>query len=1140
MHKAGTPRIICAVVVLLLALTPVIQIHAQVAGGTLSGTVTDPSGGIVPQADIVVRSVATGVTRTVTSDSAGLYAVPNLLPGGYEVTVTASGFAKEVQKGVTISVGAQQELNIKLQIGEVSQTVEVSEQAPQIQLQSSSLMATVNDTAVRELPLNGRSWTDLATLQPGVTNMSAEQPQIAGSSSASARGIRGFGNQFAISGGRPGQNNYRLNGISENDYSNSSPGSVTGGAAGVDAIAEFSVIITNYSAEYGRTSGGVINAITRGGANGFHGDVYEFIRNSSFDAKNYFDSKAKSIPPFRRNQFGASLGGPIIHDKTFFFTNYEGLRQSLGTTFKDNVPSTNADQGILNFSNASQFPTGTNPCVANGVSGTINNQPFVQCVLTVSPNITPFLPLWHAPNAGLLGLGNTGVYTFAAQQVVAENFGAARIDHRFSESDNLAGSFQMDRAQGTLPDPLNTVVVAQQTGQTFIVLEENHTFSSSLVNSARLGYNRSAAFTGGGISAINPAAQGAATSVIPGFDAPLIQPTGITFFGGGVNNQSFAKFAWNSYQFYDDVFFTKGKNTFKFGFAVERMQDNYRQQARAGGLVGFGSIQNMLLDIASKFQLTFAAGIQPRGLRQSLFGGYAQDDYRLLPNLVLNLGVRYEMTTAPSEVKGLLGRLLTPTSTTVTTGNPFFGNPTLHNFEPRVGFAWDPFKNGKTSVRGGFGLFDILPLAYEYSNFANNSAPFAPQGNVNNLSAGQFPAQAVTLATNPGALRVSYVEPNPKRNYVEQWNFSIQRQLAANLTVTVAYVGNHGVHMEFRADDMNAGQPIATSPGVLYPTCGPNGKPGVTCAIGFFPTGTTANPIKNILNGTFGRIDNTNWGNDNSYNGLSVLVEQRFSHGFQIQGSYTWSKTIDEGSGSYLSDPFNNSISNLFSVSKKLRRSVADYDITHNASLNYSWIIPGPKSLPAAASFALNGWQVGGILSVRSGLPFSPIIGGDPLGLNTDDFEFPNRIKTGACASATTGNPNAYLNLTCFSLPTPIAGITAAQCTPFGVHTDGTGGIAGTCENLVGNGGRNSVRGPGLVDLDFSVFKNNYIPKISEAFNIQFRAEIFNIPNHPNFLSPTSNNAVFDVNGNAVGGAGLIAATSTTSRQVQFGLKVIF
>jgi len=1131
MRKAMMPRILSVVAVFLLALLALPTVRAQVAGGTLSGTVTDPSGATVPNATVEIKAVSTGILRTVTTDASGFYAVPNLLPGAYEVTGSASGFSKVVISGTSITVGAQQVLNIKLEVGQVTQTIEVAAQAPQIQLTSSSISATVNATTVRELPLNGRSWTDLATLQPGISNMSAEQPGISGTSSASARGIRGFGNQITISGGRPTQNNYRLNGISENDYSNSSPGSVLGGASGVDAIAEFSVVTSNYTAEYGRTSGGVVNAITRSGTNTFHGDAYEFLRNSALDAPNYFD-KNGVVPPFRRNQFGASAGGPIIKDRTFVFGNYEGLRQSLGATFTDTVPSQAARNGQIHNAGGDLCTIGivAGNCTFTNSAGTVG----------VDPKIVPFLGLWQLPNQGLLGNGDTGIYSFSAQQVVSENFFTTRVDHRISDSDSINGTFQWDRAQGTLPDTLNTVVVGQQTGQTYGTVEWNHTFSATLLNSIRLGVNRSTALTGGGLSALNPLAQDPTTSVIPPYDAPLIQPSGLTFFGGGVNNQSHAQFAWTSYQVYDDAFLTKGKHSIKFGFAFEQMQDNYNQAARVGGLVGFGSLANFLTDVASKFQLTFPLGIAPRGLRQSLYGLYVQDDVHLRPNLTVNLGLRYEATSAPAEVKGLLGRLVNPTDTVAKVGNPFFHNPTLWNFEPRFGIAWDPFGNGKTSVRAGFGLFDILPFAYEYSNFANNSAPFAPQGNVNNLAKGVFPAGAVALAQSPSKLRVAYVEPNPKRNYVEQWNFSIQRQISSSLSATVSYVGNHGVHMEFRGDDMNAVQPTLTAAGFLYP-CGPNGL-GNPCAIGFLPTGTQLVPVKStVLNPNWGRIDSTNWGNSSSYHSLGVMVQQTLSHGFQVQGSYTWSKGMDQGSGSYLSDPFNNSISNLFSFDKSVRQGVTDFDVTHVLTINGTWIIPTPKSLPSAANFVLGGWQLGAIFSARTGLPFTPTIGGDPLGVGTDAFDYPNRIKTGDCATAVNpGKQTGYINLSCFSLPVPTAGVTASQCAPFGALANGTGGIAGTCANLIGNGGRNSLRGPGLLNLDFSVFKNNYIHRISEDFNVQFRAEMFNILNRANFLSPTANSAIFNQNGAAVGGAGLINGTSTTSRQIQFGLKVIW
>src|SRR6267143_1887377 len=306
---------------------PSVPADAQVAGGTLSGTITDPSEKFVPQAQIAITNVATGITTTVTTNSDGFYIAANLLPGEYQVTVSASGFTTEARKGISLTVGAQQVFNLTLQVGSAAKTVvEVTTEAPAVQLASSDISAVVTANTVRELPLNGRSWTDLAALQPGVDTIQT-QPTFA---TGADRGNRGFGQQLTISGARPQQNNYRLDGISLNDYANGAPGSVLGGNLGVDAIQEFSVLTSNYSAEYGKTSGGVVNAITRSGTNDFHGSAYEFLRNSALDARNFFDPA--TIPPFRRNQFGASIGGPIIKDQAFFFADFEGIRQSKGIT----------------------------------------------------------------------------------------------------------------------------------------------------------------------------------------------------------------------------------------------------------------------------------------------------------------------------------------------------------------------------------------------------------------------------------------------------------------------------------------------------------------------------------------------------------------------------------------------------------------------------------------------------------------------------------------------------------------------------------------------------------------------------------------------------------------------------------------
>jgi len=1062
-----TARIAC--VLCLFALIVQIPLFGQVTGATLSGTITDTTGAVVANVKVNIENTATGVVRQATTDAAGLYVMPNLVPGSYRVSTTMAGFRSEVRSGIVLRVGAQQEVNIMLSPGQVTESVEVHDESPLIQLASSQLSSDVNATTVRELPLNGRDWTQLATLQPGVVSMGSLQPGIGGGS-GSARGNRGFGTQLTITGGRPGQNNYRVDGISVNDYDNSSPGNVLGAALGTDAIQEFSVLTGNYSTEYGRTSGGVVNAITRSGTNQFHGSGYEFLRNSALDARNYFDPP--SIPPFKRNQFGGALGGPIIKDRTFFFADYEGLRQSLGVTNLATVPSDTARTGLL-----------YNP------DGSTTN-------VTVDPNIQRALALWHTPNDGLLAPGNLGLYSFDAQQIVTDNFVTGRVDHHFSDRDILSGTYKWESALGTLPDSLNVVQTSQKTSNQFVSIEENHTFSSSFINTVRLGYNRVVNRGGEGIGAINPAAADSTLGAIPGFDAPQTFVSGLTTLQGGANNQNNTAFWWNSYQIYDDAFLTHGRHSIKFGVALEQDRDHVLQFSTVGGSFRFGSLTSFLTNVPSSFTATLPQTVGPRHYSQYIFGGYIQDDIRWKPTLTFNLGMRYEISTDATEANNKLSNLPSITAAAPRLGSPIFANPTLRNFEPRVGFAWDLFGTGKTALRGGFGVFDVLPLLYEYALTELNLYPYTESGKLTSLlSQGDYPAGALPKLTPSTTARVSYIQPNPPRNYVLQWNVNLQQALPASTTLMVAYIGSRGIHQLFRGDDANMVLPTLTPAGYLWPS--PAGS------------GTVVNP-------NFGRIDVSLWNSNSFYHALQLQLRKQVTHGFQIQGSYTFSRSTDEGSGSALGDPFANSISNLFWFDSRTRRGLSDFNVSHNLVINGIWDVPSPKSFLGPVKWVATGWQLGGVFQARTGLPFTPLISGDPLGTKSSSpFAFPNRLTGPGCGTGVnSGNPLQYINVNCFAAPNPLT--------------------------LLGNAGRNSLIGPGLVNLDFSIFKNNYIPKISEAFNIQFRAEFFNSLNRANFNPPTDHLDVFDQNGVPVGGAGLIDSTSTTAREIQFAIKVIF
>jgi hypothetical protein len=1040
-------------------------IQAQVAGGTILGTVTDSSGGAVAGAKVAITDLATGVVRETTSNSAGSYAAPNLLPGKYEVRVTAEGFSVATVKNVVLTVGAQLNVNVALSVGNVTEKVQVNESAETVDLATSTLSAEVDENSIRELPLNGRDWAQLATLEPGVNEV-RNQASVGGVSTGDVvRALRGFGNQLSISGARPQQNNYRLDGVSINDYTNGAPGGVLGSLSGVDGIQEFSILTTNYSAEYGKTSGGVVNAVTRSGTNEFHGSAYEFLRNSALDARNFFDDPTQPIPPFKRNQFGGTIGGPLVKDKTFWFFNYEGLRQSLTTTQVDTVPTQTARNGA-------------------------------------DAAVLPYLAFWPLPNQSVVPADMTGTYKVQTLQRGTENFYTARVDHKLSSSDSLAGTFGYDNTKLTQPDPLKSVLFLDKNSRPFGSIEETHIFGSRLVNSVRFGFNRNlAASTEGG--AVNPLAANTSLAFVPGHPAGGINVGGeITNFLGGVGAFPNFSFGWNSFQAYDDAFLTKGKHTLKFGVAVERMESNNLLNFSDNGGFVFTSLANFLANIPQVFFSTVPATASPRGIRETLFGAYVQDDWKVRSNLTFNLGVRYEGVTVPTEVQGKLAVLRNITDTQAHTGNPYFNNPTLRNFEPRIGVAWDPFKKGKTSVRAGFGFYDVLPLPYQFVILSSASAPFAANVSIGgpNLPAGTFPTQAYNLAIAnyvPGTVagqRVSYIDPNPARSYVLQWNLNVQQEIARNVTATVAYVGSRGVHLPFRTDDSNI---------VLPPT-----KVGGTY---FWPANIGSGMV---VNPTVGGMDRLVFGADSYYDALQLGARVNLSKRLLIQSSFTWGKSIDTGSSSIAGDQFSNSPSSLpFWFDAKLRRAVSDFNLARNFVISGTWELPNP-GLKGPAGWAFRGWEFGGILEASSGAPFTVIVGGDPLGLNNGDpWDYPDRLGGAGCSSLVNpGNPDQYIKTQCFTPANPI--------------------------NRLGNNGRNALTGPGLLNTDLSFNKNNRIPRIRENANLQFRAELFNIFNHPNFAAPNENNVLF--NPGPIPTAGKVIRTQTSSRQIQFGLKLTF
>jgi hypothetical protein len=955
-----------------------------------------------------------------------------------------------------VEVGAQLVVDFKLTLGTATSSVDVTAETKGIELSSATLSNVIGGQTVRDLPLNGRDWTLLAALEPSSHTIEAQTAIAAGNN---GREDRGWGTQISIGGSRPQQNNYRLDGISINDFAGSGPGNVLGSVLGVDAIQEFSVVTGNASADYGKTSGGVLNAVTRAGANGFHGGVYEFLRNSAMDARNFFDGVR--VPPFNRNQFGGALGGPVRRDKTFFFFNYEGLRQGLSSTTVTIVPSLAARDGQL-------------------VNGRV----------VVDPRVAPFLRIFPIPNGSVLG--DTGVYSFVAASVTSIDMYTGRVDHRFSDKDTMHETFLVANSTNTSPDATDFVVTGQISQSRTASVEETHVFRPNLLNVARAGFSRSVSAAPVQTGIINPLAADTSLGFLPGTPVGGINISGITPFIGGVGAASENVFHYTSWQFYDDLFYTHLSHFLEFGVALERIGSNEFGASNPNGQYAFSSLQAFLTDQPQNFTATIPGKNPHIYLRQSVPAFYARDDYRVRPNLTLNIGVRYEMATVPTEKYGRLSNLGSLTASNPRLGSPYFQNPTLRNFSPRVGFAWDPFRSSRTAVRGGFGIYDTLPLTYQFELLALNVSPYFQTGSITAFPQGSFPTGAQSLLTSNN-LSAAWVQPNPKRSYVEEWNLNVQRQMDAGILVSAGYMGQHGLHQPLRTTDANIVLPAETAQGLLWPV----------------PRGSGAR-----LNPNVGAINALAWTSSNTYEAMNLAIAWEHK-GLRLGGTYTFSKNIDDSSSSVAATDFNNSVLGSFIFDPAVARGLSDFDVRQNFTLNATWLLPHTRFASGLAGWVANGWQAGGILRDSTGLPFTPVIGGDPLGLdNGSPFDFPDRLNLPGCNNPVNpGNPNHYIKTACFAAPQP--------------------------STRLGDNGRNIAIGPSLNNLDLSMFKNNYID--NEKLNVQFRVELFNALNHANFSVPDRTaSQIFTQTFAPVATAGLLKTTSTTARQIQLALKFIW
>ncbi len=1036
----------------------------------MNGTVSDESGAVLPGARVIVRSLETGATRELMTDNNGWYSAPSISVGSYEITTEKPGFRSQVKTGISLAVGQSAAVNFTLLLGQEQQVITVEETLTPVNLTTQETSGLVNERQVKELPLNGRSFDGLLTLNPGIVNYSSQRSGGVGTSNSAV------GNMFAVSGRRPQENLFLLNGIEYTGASliNNTPGGASGELLGVDAVREFNVVTDTYGADYGKRPGAQVSVVTASGSNELHGSAYEFFRNSALDARNFFDQG--SVPTFQRSQFGAAAGGPIKKNKLFIFGNYEGFRQNLGLSNVTLVPDNAARQGVV-----------------PGANGSLSH-------INVAPNTAALLSLWPLANGPELGGGIAEAFNHPSQSI-REDFGTTRLDYNWSNSDTLFGVYTADDSADNTPtiNPLSSVFETLR--EQVASIQEQHVFSPTVLNTARIGFSRAGYFFTGATPVNLPGwVQGAPIgAVVIGGGTALNGASQISL--AGTNAGSNLSAVRNLFTYDDHVAITHGRHQIEAGIWLQRLQANDNLAQYQYGQASFSSLTSFLQGTVGTFSVV--PHPTPLGWRSLETAAFVQDAIRFGHRFELRLGLRVEGTNGWNEVHGRASNYVFDPNGVIET-NPRVGNSvfTVNRAkflpEPRVALAWDPFGNSRTVIRTGFGIYRALLDNLDYR--LDQTAPFNTTQTLKNVPLANL--QIVPGATNAagGLISPSGLQPDAYTPTVLSYTFKIEQQIAPQTTLGVSYIGSHGYHEMLSLD---ANEPLPTvCPASPCPSTLPAGT------IYYPPNAPLANPKL---------ANTTTWFSEgvSSYNGMAVDVNRRFSHGLQFRGVYTFSKSLDDGTALNSSVAANAPGFVMFPLNPKRDWSLSTTDVRHLAVINAAYELPFGHGKAIGANLnhwrgkLVTGWTISGIGTIQSGLPFTPQLGFNPA--NNGDSRNPIRPSWNPAFTGvvTTGSPNRYFNPNAFTVP-----------------ANGT----------YGNVGRNVLIGPGLATLDLSASKNT---ALSEHLNLQFRAEFFNITNHTNFGTP---NTVVFTSASTVPAptAGVITTTASTSRQIQFGLKLMF
>ncbi len=1094
-------------------------VFGQGGTATISGVVRDTTGALVPGVGITAKQTDIGLTRTAVSDEYGGYKMQLLPVGPYELTSELPGFKQQVRRGINLVVGQDAVVNLTLEVGGVAEQVTVTEEVALVNTTLSSTSGLITEQQVKDLPLNGRSFDQLLVLNAGVIN-----------NSSNMGGGGGFP-AFSVAGHRQETNRFLINGVDwiggNATHQFITPSGASSQLLGVEAVREYNVLEHTYGAEYGKRAGGQVSIVTSSGTNQWHGDLFEYLRNSALDARNFFE-EAKG--PFKRNQYGGTLGGPLKKDKMFVFGNYEGFRQRRSQTSRAIYPDLQSRQGLLPCYLA--YPTTV-------ASSCLDRAAFVP-VPNLKQGMLPYArAFWPRPNGPEVpspeGLPTGTAYNYNdAVTKTYENFVMTRFDYVVSPKDTFFGNYTISDGERDTPqaDTYYTQFVPLRS-QTFS-LTETHVFSPTVVNSVILGWVRP---YGGQVTTTNglgPAVPksliflegGNPGSIVIGGGATTVAPASVTPAPGnnpllGINEY---------YSLEDDLRFTKGKHSYSAGVWVQRVHENsYGAAQFSAGGASYPTMARFLQDDPSNpFNLN--RNPQMLGYRMTQGAWYFQDEMKLRSNLTLRLGLRHEMTNGWNEVGGRCSNYVFDKNFVIST-EPRMGKSCLTEnhakllLQPRVGIAWDPTGTGTWAVRAGFGIHNDLQ-----DNLANrtySNPPFNAREQIAGPTLSLIPLQKNTplpptcgTAGAPappacGLYGPGGVDPVLRTPTSQQWSLTIERGITRDLMLSVGYVGSQSYHTPLSVN-ANAIQPqvCANPQGCISGGTAQNGNPIPVSQRVLVPQGTFYHPPGPRPNPNVG--NGTQWFDQgtSSYNAMDVSLTKRISHGLVYKANYTYGKAMDLNSA-ILAPSAGNEPSNLPSPydRRRLNRGVASFSVLHQFSGYTSYQLPfgnGQRFASGASGVMeklIGGWQWNTGVRVASGFPFTPLAGSNITGTgdqsNSDVPSWNPNFK----GPVIVGRPDQWFDPRAFVLP-----------------------LQGT----FGNVARGSLRGPGLFNVDTSLFKNM---RISEGLKLSFRTEAFNVLNHPNFAFP--NEVVFSGNNYSSSG-GVISNTATTSRQIQFALKLLF